>query len=311
MIVRSNLDKNILFSAIAGLIILSLLFMPFAADSLWWREVFNSGHTILFVVISSVLYFRLSATVRFSNSAIIYLIVLVTGLLLGIAIEVLQGLLQREASVNDLYRNFFGIISGLGLVSLRRQKSLYNKMLMAMFSLGFLLLGTCSLFQISWHYIQRANAFPVILDFNAEWSDSFVRFNRTEMEMFSSRAGDKNRLFHIRFDTGIYPGITIIEPVADWSAYRNLRFKVASGAKDDTNLILRIHDKNHDNNYQDRFNQKLVLHPGLNEIVIPLDQIKKGPVSRDLDLANIAGLILFLGKVERPQMLEISNIYLD
>ena len=163
MIVSCSLNKKFLFSAISGLIIVSLLFMPLAAGNLWWREVFNSGHVILFLFISFVLYFRLSATLRFSNSAIIYLIVLVTGLLLGVTIELLQGLLQRETSVDDLYRNFFGIISGLGLVSLRRQKIRSNKILMGMFSIGFLLLGSGSLFQISWHYIQRAHAFPASL----------------------------------------------------------------------------------------------------------------------------------------------------
>jgi hypothetical protein len=311
MVVRRDLNKNFLFSAIAGLIVVSLLFMPLAAGNLWWREVFNSGHTILFLFISFVLYLRLSATSRFSNSVIIYLVVLVVVLMLGIAIEMLQGLLQRETSVDDLYRNFFGIISGLGLVSLRRQKILSNKILVLIFSLSFLLLGTCSLFQISWHYVQRVNAFPVILDFNADWSDSFVRFNRAEMVVSSGKAGDKNRLFRIRFDAGSFPGVSIIEPAPDWSAYRNLRFKVASGHDENIDLFLRIHDKNHDQNYQDRFNKKLIIHPGLNEIVISLAQIEKGPLKRDLDLTNIAGLILFLSKVKKPQLLEISNIYLD
>ena len=310
---KSNrlLDKNFLFSAIAGLIVVSLLFMPLAAGNLWWREVFNSGHTILFLFISFVLYFRLSATYRFSNSVIIHLVVLVTCLLLGVAIEMLQGLLQRETSVDDLYRNFFGIMSGLGLVSLRHQKILSNKILMVIFFLGFLLLGTCPLFQISWHTIQRSHAFPVILDFKADWSGSFVHFNKAEMEGASGKAGDKNSLFRIRFDTGNFPGVSIIEPASDWSAYRNLRFKVASGHDENIDLFLRIHDRNHDNNHQDRFNQKLLIHPGLNEIVISLAQIEKAPLNRDLDLTSIAGLILFMSKVEKPKLLEIGNIYLD
>ena len=305
------LDKKFLFSAIAGLIVVSLLFMPLAAGNLWWREVFNSGHVILFLFISFVLYFRLSDTFRFSSSVVIYSVVLVVGLLLGIAIEMLQGLLQREASAGDLYRNFSGIISGLGLVSLTRQKKLFNKILMLIFSLGFLLLGTCSLLQTSCHYIQRVNAFPVILDFNAGWSGSFVRFNKAEVVVSSDKAVDKNRLFRIRFDTGSFPGVSIIEPAPDWSAYRNLRFKVASGHDENIDLFLRVHDKSHDYNYQDRFNQKLIIHPGLNEIVISLAQVEKGPLKRDLDLTNIAGLILFLSKVKKPQLLEISNIYLD
>ncbi len=285
--------------------------MPLGTGSLWWRELFNSGHTILFLFISFILYSWLKTTFCFSSSATTYLVVLVTGLLLGIAIEMLQGLLQRETSVDDLYRNFFGIIAGLGLVLLRRQKILRNKILMVIFSLSFLLFGTYSLFQISWHYVQRANAFPVIVDFNEEWSGSFVRFNKTEMEVRSRKAGDKDRLFLLRFGAGSFPGVTIIETAPDWSAYRNLRFKVASGYDDNMNLILRIHDKNHDYNYQDRFNQKLIIYPGLNEIVISLAQIEKGPLNRNLDLTSIAGLILFMSQVKKSQLLEISNIYLD
>ena len=311
MVVCRNLNKNFLFSAIAGLIVVSLLFMPLAAGNLWWREVFNSAHVILFLFISFVLYFRLSAIYRFSNSVIIYLVVLVTCLLLGVAIEVLQGLLQRETSVDDLYRNFFGIISGLGLASLRRQKIRSNKILLGVFSIGFLLLGSGSLFQISWHYIQRAQAFPVIMEFNTEWSNSFVRFNNIEMEPSSDKAGDNNHLFRIRFAVARFPGVSVIEPEPDWSAYRKLRFKVASGDNENIDLFLRIHDINHDHRHQDRFNRKLIIHPGLNEIVISLAQIEKGPLNRDLDLTNIAGLILFLSKVEKSQLLEISNIYLE
>ncbi len=311
MIVCRNLNRNFLFSFVAGLIVLSLLLMPFSATNLWWTEVFNSGHVLLFLLISFVLYFWLSASFCFSSAAIIYLVVLVTGLLLGVAIEALQGLLQREASVDDLYRDFFGIVSGLGLVSLTRQKILRNKILIGLFSLGFLFLGSASLFQISWHYIQRAQAFPVILEFNEAWSNSFVRFNKTVMEPSSDIAGYNNHLFRIRFVAARFPGVSVFEPVPDWSVYRKLRFKVASGHNENMNLFLRIHDINHDQSYQDRFNQKLIIHPGLNEIVIPLAQIEKGPLKRDLDLTNIAGLILYMSKVEKSQLLEISNIYLE
>lgn len=76
--------------------------MPFSATNLWWTEVFNSGHVILFLLISFEFYFWLSATFCFSSAAIIYLAVLVAGQLLDMAIETLQGLLHREAGVGDL-----------------------------------------------------------------------------------------------------------------------------------------------------------------------------------------------------------------
>jgi len=106
MFVRGRLDKNISISTIAGLIVVSLLFMPLAAANLWWCEVSNSGHTILFLFISIVLYYWLSVVFRFSSIAITYLVVLVTGLLLGIAIEMLQGCC-KDRSVLMIYTEIF------------------------------------------------------------------------------------------------------------------------------------------------------------------------------------------------------------
>ena len=112
-----------------------LLFLPIAADSLWWREVFNSGHTALFLIISFVSYFWLLAAFPFLSAGIMYLTVLFLMLLLGIAIELIQSGLHREASMDDLYKNFYGIISGLGFVIFVRQKNARNRI----FSLVFLL----------------------------------------------------------------------------------------------------------------------------------------------------------------------------
>lgn len=57
MIVGSDRDKKFLLTTVVVLMVAGLLFLPIAADNLWWREVFNSGHTALFLVISFVLYF--------------------------------------------------------------------------------------------------------------------------------------------------------------------------------------------------------------------------------------------------------------
>ncbi|MCK4675089.1 MAG: hypothetical protein KAT61_04185, partial [Gammaproteobacteria bacterium] len=77
--------------------------MPLSTGSMWRRELFNSGHVILFAVIAYFLFFRLYATGRFSGVVTTGLVVLVTGMLLGLMIEGLQGVMHRESSVDDLY----------------------------------------------------------------------------------------------------------------------------------------------------------------------------------------------------------------
>ena len=305
----NSLNKNIIIIISAG-----LLLLPLPANNLWWREAFNSGHTLIFIVISFVIYSQLTVKAPTMGVRAAYFFVIVAGVMFGVVIEVVQGLVGRDTSWDDLYKNLFGLMAGLMLIAAYYQKgssSCKKQFFYVLTAFCIVLLGALPLFQLSGHYIQRMNAFPVIVDFSAEWSGSFVRFNKAEMELRSGKAGDNDSLFRIRFDAGSFPGVSIIEPSPDWSAYRNLRFKVGSGSYVNTDLFLRIHDKNHDYNYQDRFNKKLVIRPGLNEIVISLAQIKKGPLNRDLDLTNVAELIIFMSKVEKSQLLEISNIYLD
>lgn len=303
------------YRAISLVVIVGLLFASVPAHNLWWREAINSGHTLLFVFISFVIHSQISARKRFSNVFVIYLSVLIIGMLLGVVIEALQSIGQREASLNDLYGDFFGIMTGLCLISLFKLKKLrYQKIvsiIVIITATGFLLPGLNPLLQLSWHYIERHNAFPVIVDFDANWSSSFVRFNDARMIKLSVSNQQDNRLHLVQFNPGDYPGIAVIEPEPDWSKYHNLHLKIYSVDELDQYMILRVHDYKHNQEHSDRFNKKLLIQPGLNEFSLSLNQIRYGPADRELDLKNIAGLILFSVKLKQPFQLSVSNISLE
>ena len=313
MVVRRSLNNKILFFAVVSLAVSILLFMPLSTGSMWWRELFNSGHVILFAVIAYFLFFRLYATGRFSGVVTTGLVVLVTGMLLGLMIEGLQGVMHRESSVDDLYRDFFGIVGGLGLASVRCQKIRHNRIWLIIFSVAVLLSGISPLFQISWHYLQRNKAFPIIVQFDEGWSSSFVRFNKAALlGPVADPVGDENtELYRIRFDPAKYPGVSVLESEEGWIVYDRLHIKVFSDNKEDVDLTVRIHDKAHDQNYDDRFNQSYVVSPGINEISIDLMRVRKAPVGREMDMANIAGIQLFLTDLETSIILELGNIYLE
>ena len=310
MFIRTN------FHRVIGLVVIAaLLFASVPANNLWWREALNSGHTLLFVFFSFVIHSQLSARQRFSNIFVLYLLVLIIGMLLGVAIEVLQSIGQREASLNDLYSDFLGMMAGLCLISLLElKKSHYQKfvsILVGIAATGFLLLGLNPLLQLSWHYIERHNAFPVIVDFDADWSSSFVRFNGARMIKVSAFNQQGYHLHLVQFDVGDYPGISVIEPEPDWSNYHSLHLKVYSMDERDHYMVLRVHDEKHNLEHSDRFNKKLLIRPGLNEFSLSLNQIRYSPADRELDLKNISGLILFSSKREQPFQLSVSNISLE
>jgi hypothetical protein len=309
--VWNNFYRNTVLVAIVA-----LLFFSVPANNLWWREAVNSGHTLLFIFLSFVIYHQIRARARFPNTLIIYLYVLILGLLLGAVIEALQTLVQREASISDMYKNFLGIMTGLCLISAFNLKNVHyqnlTRFLFVFVGAGFLMLGMMPLMQLSWHYIERKSAFPVIIDFDANWSSSFIHLNNAEMLKLPNSTQKKNDKLHlVRFGQGEYPGVSIIEPEPNWSGYHQLRLKVFSMNEHDINLTMRVHDKMHNQDYSDRFNKKLVIHPGLNKLEITLNQIQHGPLNRELDLTNIAGVILFSSEQEQQLRFYVSNLILE
>ena len=283
--------------------------------NLWWREALNSSHTIAFGFISFAISYRLSISKQFSNKIIMYVVVFVMAMALGFIVEAVQSLTSRDADLSDILRNMVGILAGLCFASVVHEKNMLRKraiVLRLLIGSCLLLIGLYPLIQLSWHYMERAKAFPLITDFDAQWSSSFIRFNNAEILRGSeTKQGKKTGLYLVRFNEGKYPGISVIEPEPDWSEYHNLHLTVFSGYEKSVDLGLRVHDKMHNQKHEDRFVKKLQIEKGLNEIVIPLNEIKHKPLGRELDLMNVTGVILFSNKLKDSLQIEFSNIYLE
>ena len=129
--------------------------------------------------------------------------------------------------MDDIYKDFYGIISGLGFVIFVRQKKARNRIFSLVFSLSFLFFGVSSLFQLTWHYVQRDSAFPMLVDFDNNWSASFVRFNNAELLVHANTERTNNEEFYrLRFDVAQYPGVSIIEPEENWSDFNKLHLVI-------------------------------------------------------------------------------------
>jgi hypothetical protein len=108
-----------------------------------------------------------------------------------------------------------------------------------------------------------------------------------------------------------YPGIRIEEPYADWRGFSRFRVDVYSEWPTVRSLVIRIDDAHHTNEYEDRFNQAVTILPGLNHIVIPLDDIRQAPVGRELDLSAIKAIRLFAISPPEEFSLYVDNIRLE
>jgi hypothetical protein len=76
-------------------------------------------------------------------------------------------------------------------------------------------------------------------------------------------------------------------------------------------LVIRINDAAHDNRYADRFNRQVVIRPGVNRVVIPLDDVRRAPNRREMDMRHIRQIIVFGYRVTAPTHVYLGPIRLD
>jgi hypothetical protein len=162
---------------------------------------------------------------------------------------------------------------------------------------------------LSWHYLGRNAAFPVIMDLQADWAAAFLRPDAARLTPAPDTCGPAFSALQLL--PAPYPGIYILEPGPDWRGYRYLSIELHSANPTPVNLSLRVHDRAHNNEYSDRFNHILTVAPGTHRYRISLEDISNSPAGRKLDLGNIAGVKLFSGIPPHPQKLCVGVIRLE
>ncbi len=107
-----------------------------------------------------------------------------------------------------------------------------------------------------------------------------------------------------------YPGVILRPPLLDWAPYRSLSLHVYSAAADTVTLVVRIDDERAGPEYGDRYNGYFPIHPGENSIEVDLEQVRRSPARRELDLSRLDRVLLFLRKPDETPVLYFDGIAL-
>lgn len=252
----------------------------------------NSGHTFLFILTSISIAFLLYPSRTKLSPLWFYCCVFIISVLFGASLELIQSVVGREASWHDLLRDALGALIGLCLFLVYKFRDAGSNQVLTRIALfaavAVLAIDMAPLTRLSLHYIERTMAFPTVIDPESDWASSFIRRQR-----------------------GMYPGLAVIEPEPDWSAYNELSFDVDSTSVRKLQLGLRIHDANHDQRSTDRFNIKVTVMPGHNSYKVLIDEIRKAPAERELDMMNIAGLTFYSKDQKEWDALNVRNVELN
>ncbi len=302
-----------------AVIVAIVVFVDLPGDSELWREVQNSGHSVAFALVAwLVLSYRRLSRRPVSKVISQYLFAFWFSLAAGLAVEVVQLFLHRDASWADFARDAGGIVAMLAL-SARRDPRLTITMprrhVFSVSAVAAIVLCLLPLAITLIDYRQRDSAFPLLVDFQARWPIRFLSVNDANLASAHAPAqwpGDGNEVVgYLSLQPARYPGLSVHEPVADWRAYSSVKFALYSEHVVPFKLIVRIHDRRHNNKFKDRFNHSLLVQPGFNFYRIPLDEVRKAPEGRQMDMAHIAGLSLFADHNKHPIAFYLSSIYLS
>ena len=86
---------------------------------------------------------------------------------------------------------------------------------------------------------------------------------------------------------------------------------VYSESDEPLKLTCRMHDKEHNNSYTDRFNKTFRFDKGWNEISINLEDVINAPITRKMDITEMKNFALFAIDLQKRKTIYFDYLRLE
>jgi VanZ like family len=304
-----------------------LLVIRIPSPDEWIRVGLDASHGPIFALVAMLLAMLLKRRQSGRTSWPDWVLcarALAISVMLGIAIEILQGFEGRPPSLFDVMTDTAGAAVGLATWALATRRNTGTaRAAERRTAWTVVALGLAGLVFVLWRplhvardYADRAVSFPVIAEFADPGS---LRFTTTDgigasiKELpppWSRRPGE--RALELRYDSAHPPALQITEPSPDWRGFSVIELDLTNAGPAELSLVLRILDATHDWTHADRANLPLVIPPRTRTTVrVALDAVESAPVRRRMDMSHIANVMLFGRPPAAGGALYVSRIRLE
>ena len=300
------------------LVVLSvLLFVDFGAESSRVAdEMFNFGHLPLFGVTALVILWVLGGRTWPVRERRKYAAAFAAALGLGVVTEFIQlSMPGRYFEVQDIVYDALGAFTFLALVypfsGLSRRSALEWKAACA----GVIAIAAVPIALAALDVRRMEGEFPLLGSF--ETRIEMDRWNTAECRAGRARehASHGEYALKARLAPGEFPGISMKWLEGDWRGYERLCFDAFLEGDSPLAVTVRVHDEIHGKSelqsYSDRFNKRLVLQPGAQQIRIDLDEVKTAPQGREMDMGRVRNICVFAYRLGEERLVWFDHFRLE
>lgn len=264
----------------------------------------DTAHIPVFGILALIIWRLIEHRWHAARPAAAYLNAFVVTTVLGGLIEIIQAFIGRDAALSDVGRDMLGAGCALGILAARDARlwqvgsRFKGHATVAILAIGCGLWALYPVVEVTLAYARRAAVFPVLAQFSTPLDLYFLSSGAADLSLQAlpaqwAQAADQQSL-RVDFKVGNWPGVTHEEPAPDWRNFGSLGVDITNPMSTPLPIAVRVHDAWHNLQYQDRFNRTFQLAPLSRQIIhIPMADIQHGLVGRALDLAHIAGIVIF------------------
>jgi VanZ family protein len=301
-------SRRLIFLCVFVLLAAALLFVPLPIPPTYaGRTLENAGHTPLFLIATLSVLFVLRHDLRIEGARL-YALAGLIGAGAGLLSEIIQKPLRRDASWEDVFADSVGVLCALALAALVDRRSAIGTGTRLGASAVVLVCAFMyfePIVSMTRAYLHRNGQFPVLADFSSSTELYWVVGYGVNRDIVRGA-------LDVDFDAENFPGLSLHEPAPDWRGYQTLLIDVENPATIPLDLVVRVHDRRHGRTYRDRFNRRFDIAATERRVLrIPLEDIRRGPRERLMDMEHISDITLFRGGKTGSRRVRIYSVRLE
>lgn len=309
-LIYSYSRKQILAVLLVVLILLLFVGGPGHYSSRIYRNVWDLGHIVLFIVLTISL-FKLPF-IEQKRPLIQIVIVFIGVIFFAVLSELMQIGTSRSPELADVRRDIIGAC--IGSLIVYKKKKLTEKFFPVLV-ITVLLLIIYELNALTRTLVDEydiVNKAPVLSNLEGIFEDERWKGN-SQYKLSTDNVIEGKKSLEVTFNTDKYSGITLKYMHRDWSAKKSLHVSIFYAEDDDLLLNVRINDFLHieNNRFNDRYNKTITLAKGWNDFIFLIKDIQNAPKGRKANLENMQSFGLFVKNLSEPKIIYIDNVYLN